>query len=177
MVIFIEFVICHSLAFDIFGDGILIAMLSNSASEVTVCPEFASPQLLFHFQTTPEHFSCGNALYHRYDLGYALCWNGLHQEMHMIPICTNLQEFHLISFFYVQKYFLHDIIQMIIKYCKPIVCGRYQIIYQYRYIMRFMDVFRSHSYIMPKPAGNTTLRDLSCTPTAVNGQNKTSDVI
>jgi len=133
--------ILHSLVFDIVGDGILIPMFSNSASKVAVRPEFASPQLLFHFRTTPEHLSCGKAFYHRYDFGYAICWNGLKQKMHMILIGTNLQEFQLVSLLYVQTDFLHNIVHMIIKYCTPIFGRKYQMVYQYRYVMALMYVF------------------------------------
>ena len=136
-----QFVILHSLAFDILVDGILIAMFANSSSKVAVGPEFASPQLLFHFRTTPEHLSCGKAFYHCYDFGYAICWNGLHQKMHMILICTNLQEFELVSLLYVQADFLHNIVHMIIKYYTPIFGRKYQMVYQYRYVMALMYVF------------------------------------
>jgi hypothetical protein len=75
-----QFMILHSLVFDIVGDGILIAVFANSSSKVSFSPKFASAQLLFHFRTTPEHLSCVNAFYHRYDFGYAIGWNGLHQK-------------------------------------------------------------------------------------------------
>ena len=145
--------ILHSLAFDIVGDGILIPMFSNSASKVAIRPEFASPQLLFHFRTTPEHLSCGNAFYHRYDFGYAVCWDGLHQKMHMILICTNLQEFQLISLLDVQTDFLHHIVHMIIKYCTPIFCWKYHMVYQYRYVMTLMYVFAHIKILRRKRRG------------------------
>ena len=145
--------ILHFLVFDIFGDGILIPMFSNSASKVAIRPEFASPQLLFHFRAALEHLSCGNAFYHRYDFGYTVCWNGLHQKMHMILICTNLQEFQLISLLYVQTNFLHHIVYMIIKYCTPIFCWKYQMVYQYRYVMTLMYVFAHIGILRRKRRG------------------------
>ena len=123
--------ILDSLAFDIFGNGIFIAMFANSSSKVAVGPEFASPQLLFHFRTTAEYLSCGKAFYDRYDVCYAIGWNGLHQKMHMILICTNLQEFQLVSLLYVQTNFLHNLVHMIIKYCTPVLGRKYQMVYQY----------------------------------------------
>jgi hypothetical protein len=145
--------IFHYLAFDIGGDGFLIAMFSNRTSKISVCPEFTSPQLLFHFRTTPEHFSCGNAFYHRYNLGYAICWNRLNQEMNMIIVCANLQEFHLISFFSVQTDILDDIIHMLIKYCTPIFARKDQMVYQYRYVMTLMDVFAHRGSLRRKRRG------------------------
>ena len=145
--------ILYSLAFDIVGDDILIPMSSNSASKVAIRPEFASPQLLLHFRTTPEHLSCGNAFYHRYDFGYAVCWDGLHQKMYMILICTNLQEFQVISLLDVQTDFLHHIVYMIIKYCTPIFCWKYQMVYHYRYVMTVMYVFAHIKILRRKRRG------------------------
>jgi hypothetical protein len=145
--------ILHSLAFDIVGDGVLIAMFSNSASKVIVRPELASPQLLFHFRTTPENLSCGNAFYHRHKLGYGICGNRLNQEMHMILIGANLQEFHLISFFYFQTNFFDTIIHMLIKHCTPIFGRKYQMVYQYRYVMTLMYVFAHINILRRKRRG------------------------
>ena len=145
--------ILHSLAFDIVGDGILIAVFSNSSSKVAVGPEFASPQLLFHFRTTAEYLSCGKAFYDRYDFGYAIGWNGLHQKMYLILICTNLQEFQLVSLLYVQTDFLHNLVHMIIKNCTPIFGREYQMVYQYRYIMALMYVFAHIAILRRKRRG------------------------
>jgi hypothetical protein len=148
-----QFMIFHSLAFDIGGDGFLIAMFSNCASKVSVCPEFTSPQLLSHFRTAFEYLSCGNAFYHRYDFGYTICGNRLNQEMHMILIGANLQESHLISFFYVQTDVFDNIIHMIIKHCTPIFGRKYQMVYQYRYVMTIMYVFAHINILRRKQWG------------------------
>ncbi len=128
-------------------------MFSNSACKVTVRPEFASPQFLFHLGTAPEYFSCGKAFYHRYDLGYAICRNGLYQKMDVILICTNLQEFQLVSLLDIQTDLLHNIIHMIIKYCAPILGRKNQMIYQYRYIMTLMYVFAHTDILRRKRRG------------------------
>jgi hypothetical protein len=59
------------------------------------------------------------------NLGYAICWNRLNPEMHLILIGANLQEFRLISFFYFQTDFFPEIIHLIIKYCTPILGRKY----------------------------------------------------
>ena len=106
--------ILRSWVFDIVGDGIVIAMFSNSSSKVAARPCLASPQLLFHFGTTPEYLSCGKAFYDRYEFGYALDRNRLPQEMQMILICANLQELQLVSLLYVQIRFLQNIVYVTI---------------------------------------------------------------
>ena len=143
----------HCLAFDIVGDGILIAMFSNCASKEAIRPEFASPQLLFYFRTTPEHLSCSKAFYDRYEFGYAIGWNGLHQEMHMILVCADLQEFQLVLPLYVQTDFLHHLVHMIIKYCTPLFGRKYHMVYQYRYVMTLLYIFAHIGILRRKRLG------------------------
>ena len=148
-----QFPIVHSLAFYILADRILVPMFPNSACKVTVRPEFASPQLLFHFGTAPENFSCGEAFYHRYDLRYAICSNRLHQKMDMILIRTNLQKFHLVPILYFQTDFLDNVIHMIIKYGTPVLGRKHQVVYQYSYVMTFMYVFAHIGILRRKRRG------------------------
>jgi hypothetical protein len=148
-----QFLILRSLAFHVLADRIFIAMFPNSARKVSVRPEFASPQLIFHLGTAPEHLSCSDALYCCYDLRYAIRWNRLHQEMDMILIRTNLQEFQLVSLLDVQADFLYNIIHMIIKHCTPILGRKYQMVYQYRYVMTLMYVFAHIDILRRKRRG------------------------
>ena len=136
-----KFPIFCSLVFDIFSDRILIAMFPNCARKITVRPEFASPQLPFYLGATPEHFPRSEAFYHSYNLHHAICRNRLHQEMDMILICAYLQKFHLIALLDVQADILQNVINMIIKYCTPVLGRKYQMVYQYRYVMALMYVF------------------------------------
>jgi len=61
--------------------------------------------------------------------------------MHIILIYTNLQEFQLLSLLDIQADFLCNIVHMIVKYCTPIFDRKYQIIYQYLYVMTLMYIF------------------------------------
>ena len=135
-----QFLIFQTLVFHIFSDRILIAMLPNCARKITIRPEFASPQLLFHLWAMPEYLSCSETLYYSYDLRHAIRRNRLHQKMDMIPICTNLQKFHLITLLNIQTNFLQNTIDMIIKHCTSILSRKCQMIYQYRYVVTLMDV-------------------------------------
>ena len=136
-----KFLIFCSLASNILSDRILIAMFPNCARKITVRPEFASPQLPFYLRATAEHFSCSEALYHSYDLRHAIRRNRLHQKMHMVLIRTYLQKFYLIALLDVQTDILHNVIDMIIKHCTPILGRKYQMVYQYSYVMTLMYVF------------------------------------
>ena len=148
-----QFLIFHSLIFHIIADRILIPMLPDSACEVTVPTEFASPYFLLHLGTALEHFSCSEAFYHRYDLSHNVCQNRLHQKMNMILICTNLQELHLISLLDIYTNFLQNIIHLIIKYYTPILGRKHQMVYQYRYIMTLMYVFVHTGILRRKQRG------------------------
>jgi hypothetical protein len=148
-----QFLVLHSLAFHVLANRILITMFPNSACKVTVRPEFAAPQLILHFRTAPEYFSCGDALYYRCKLRHAICWNRLYQEMNMIFIRTNLQEFQLVSFLNVQADFLHNLINMSIKHCTPILGRKYQMVYQYCYVMTLMYIFAHIGILRRKRRG------------------------
>jgi hypothetical protein len=128
-------------------------MFSNCARKITVRPEFASPQLFFHLGTAPEYFSCRQALYHRYDLRHAIRRNRLHQEMDMIPIRTNLQKFHLIALLDLQTHFLYNVIDMFIKHRTPILGRKYQMVYQYTYVMTLMYIFAHIGILRRKRRG------------------------
>ena len=73
--------------------------------------------------------------------------------MHMILICTDLQEFQLVSLLYVQTDFLHNLVHMIIEYCTPIFGWKYQMVYQYRYIVTLMYVFAHIAILRRKRRG------------------------
>lgn len=131
----------------IFGDGVFISMLTNGTCVITVCPKFASPQLLLHLGTTLEYFSCREAFYHHYDLAHMICGHRLNQKMNMILIGANLQEFYLIPLFNIQTYVLQNLIDMIIKYYTSILRRQHKMVYQYRKIVTLVDVF-AHSPIL-----------------------------
>ena len=71
----------------------------------------------------------------------------------MILICTNLQEFYLVSLLDVQTDFLHNIVHITIKYCTPIFGRKYQMVYQYRYVMTLMYVFAHIKILRRKRRG------------------------
>ncbi len=73
--------------------------------------------------------------------------------MHIILIYTNLQEFQLLSLLDVQADFLYNIVHMIVKYCTPIFGRKYQIIYQYLYVMTLMYVFAHIGILRCKQQG------------------------
>ena len=73
--------------------------------------------------------------------------------MHMILIRSYLKEPHLIAFLDFQTHILHDLIDLLVKYCLSIFCGQYQMIQKDCYIMAFMDVFAHFSILRRKRRG------------------------
>jgi hypothetical protein len=71
----------------------------------------------------------------------------------MIFICANLQELQLISLLNVKTDFLYNFINMIIKHCTPILGWKYQMVYQYRYVMTLMYVFAHIGILRRKRRG------------------------
>ena len=58
-----------------------------------------------------------------------------------------------IAYLYVQIDFLHNIVHMIIKYCTPLFGRKYQMVYQYRYVMTLMYVFAHIGILRRKRRG------------------------
>ena len=128
-------------------------MLAYRTRNIPVRPKFASPQLFLHLGALSEYFAGGQTFEHRYDFGDGVGWNRLYQKMHMILIRSYLKEPHLIAFLDFQTHILHDLIDLLVKYCPSIFCGQYQMIQKNRYIMTFMDVFAHFSILRRKRRG------------------------
>ena len=54
----------------ILADNILIPVPADRVDVISICPEFTTPQLLFHSRHPLKYFPCRYAL----DCPYNLCW-------------------------------------------------------------------------------------------------------
>ena len=82
-----------SLAFDVVSDHVFVSVLTYGTGEVSVRPEFASPQLLLHMWAPSENLASRKALDHRDNLCHTIRRNRLNKKMHMVlsvPISKNL---------------------------------------------------------------------------------------
>ena len=61
--------------------------------------------------------------------------------MHMICIRAYLQKFHLITLLNIQTNIFELMLYDFIKYCAPILRWKYQVIYQYRNIVAFVNIY------------------------------------
>src|ERR1035437_5641164 len=129
-----------SLAFDIVSDHILVSMLTYSTREISVRPEFSAPQLLLHLWTSPEYFACCKALDHPDNPCHAVSRNRLHQKMHMILICADLQKLHLIPALQFNAHISQFLIHFIVEDSTPVLCWKHQMVYQNGNVMTLMDV-------------------------------------
>ena len=74
---------------------IFVAMLPDCADEISIAPELSAPQLLLDLWTGAEDFSGRDALDYLHNPFRTQHRHTLHQEMHMILICTNLKKANL----------------------------------------------------------------------------------
>ena len=148
-----QFVISCSLLFDVLPDRIFVAMFSDGSCVVSICPEFAAPKLLLHVGTTPEYFSCGQAFYHRNNIGHTVPRYRLHQKMNMVLICSNFQELQLISFLDLQADSFQLLIHRFIKHNASVFRWKHQMVYQHSHIVAFMYIFAHIAILRRKRRG------------------------
>ena len=148
-----ELMIGISLLFDIFDYYILATMFTNSTGEVSIRPEFSSPEFLLNLRTSLEDLPCGKALDRRYYLRHGVGWDRLHKKMYMILVRSNLQEFYLISIFDLYTHLFHHCINVLVEYDTSVFCGKNQMVYQYRNIMALMNVFAHITTLRRKRRG------------------------
>ena len=80
------------LAGDVAPDLAFATMLTDRAEVGPVGPELAPPQELLDRGDPPEHFTGGETLDDLGELAGAVRRNRLHEEVHVIPICPDLQK-------------------------------------------------------------------------------------
>ena len=142
-----EFMIDVRLLFDIVGYRVLIAMFPYGTCKISIRPELSTPELFLYLGTPPEYFPGSYAFDYRYCPCYAIGGNGLHEKMHMILICTDLQKFHLVAFLNLYAYLFHYFIYVLVEYRTSVLCREYQMVDKYRNIMTFMYIF-AHLHIV-----------------------------
>ena len=135
------------LLLDIVCYGVLVAMSSYGTCKIPVRPELSAPQLFLYLGTPFEYLPGCNAFDDRYYPAGAVCWDGLHEEMHMILVRTNLKKFHLVTFLDLNTYLFHYFINVFVKYRTSVFCRKHQMVDEHRNIMAFMYIF-AHLHIL-----------------------------
>ncbi len=142
-----------ALIFDILAYHGFIAMLSNRACEKTVSPKFATPQLFLDLWATPEYLSRSHALQHPHDLRHAISRYRLNQKINMILVRSYLQKLHLVAFPNFQTYLFQNFISPVVEHCSSVLCRKYQVVHQHRYVVALVDIFAHPQNLRRKRRG------------------------
>jgi hypothetical protein len=146
-------VIFIALILDVLAYHGFIAMLSNRACEKTIRPKFATPQLFLDLGATPEYLSRRHALQHSHDLRHTVSRYRLNQKMNMILVCAYLQKLHLVAFRNFQTYLFQNFINPVVKHCSSVLCRKYQVVHQHRYVVALVDIFAHPQSLRRKRRG------------------------
>lgn len=130
-----------ALILDVLAYHGFIAMLSNRTCEKTIRPKFATPQLFLDLWATPEYLSRRHALQHPHNLRHTVCRYRLNQKMNMILVRPYLQKLHLVAFLNLQTYLFQNFINPAVELCSSVLCRKYQVVHQHRYVVTLMDIF------------------------------------
>ena len=85
------------------------------------------------------------------------------QKMNVIFVCAYFDERKFVFVRYLKTYLFSAIIYCFRKYDAPILCKAHKMIYDYRYIITFMNICAQllHFYLLrSRASGNTSHRDL-----------------
>ena len=129
-----------SLLFDVPCNRTFTAVLAYGACEIPVRPELASPEFLLDLRAALEDLSCSETLDRGHYFGHCVCRDGLDEEVDVILVRPDLQKFHLVSVLYLDAYFFHYRIHVLIKYRPSVLRREDQVVYQYRDIMTLMYI-------------------------------------
>ena len=116
-------------------------MSTNSACEISIGPELASPQLFFHLWATPEYFTSCQTFYHCHQIRHTVTGNRLDQKVNMVFIRANLQKFYLVSLFDFQTNIPQFLIHLLINDGTTVLGWKDQMVNQYSHIVTFMEIF------------------------------------
>ena len=130
-----------ALILDVLAYHGFIAVLSDRACEKPIRPKFATPQLLLDLWATSEYLSRRHALQHPHNLRHTICRYRLNQKMYMILVRPYFQKLYLVTLLNFQTYFFQNLINPVVKHCSSVLCRKYQVIHQHRYVVALMDIF------------------------------------
>jgi hypothetical protein len=153
LMVFMELMIIISLLFHIIRDRVLIAMFPYGTCKIPIRPEFSSPKLFPYLRTPLEHFPCRNAFDRRYDFCHTIRRDRLHEEMYMILIYPYLQKLHLIALLNFHTHAFQCFIHTSVEYRTSVFRRKYQMVYQHRNIMTFVDIFAHKDILRRKRRG------------------------
>lgn len=151
--ILMKLLIFFPLPLDVIPYRRLIAMLTYGARKISIAPKFSTPQLLLDLGTHPKNFLGRDTLYHCYQLRNAIQRHRLHQKVNVILIHSYLQKLHLISLLDLQTHVANYLVDLLIKYCSPVLRWKHHVLQQHRDIMALMNVLALASTLRPKGRG------------------------
>ena len=138
---------------------IFVAVLPDRADEISVCPEFPSPQLFLDFWTCQKDFSRRDALDSLHYLLWTVHWHTLHQEMHMVSVCPYFQKRNLVSFADLQTDLLELLVYRRCEHRSSVLGWTDYVIHQHRDVMAFVDELAHPFSLTQQAARNLPCRD------------------
>ena len=113
------------------ANSILIPMTPNCVDIVPFGPELTPQKLLFHLRIKLENLLRRDAFDRLNDLARTHRWNTLDQEMNMIFVGANFNEFNLIALPYLKAYLLQALIYCLTKNNSAIFRRAYKVVQKY----------------------------------------------
>src|SRR5262245_41545815 len=90
--------LCRTLVLDILANDFFVPVATDRTDEVAFGPECPTPELLLDRRHTGKNFPGGETLDDFHDLRWAIRGHRLHEKMHMVVVCPDLQKGDLVPF-------------------------------------------------------------------------------
>jgi len=129
--------------------GLLVAILANRVGIESACPEFSSPEHLFHLRVAEKDFLCGYAFCNLDYGGWGQLRHALYQKMDMVLVCAYLYEMHLVPLPYPQTYIRQCALGLLGKHLPAILGRADEVVKQQRFIVSPKDML-THTAILPR---------------------------
>ena len=149
----------RTLTSDVLLDARFVALLPYGTHKIPVAPKLSSPQLLLYLWTGCQYLPCRDALDDLYDSLRTIHWHRLHQKVHMVLVCTNFDECHLISFADFHTCLFELFVHWRREHHSPILCRTHNVVQKNRYLMTLMDIAAHASHYIAASCGELTRSD------------------
>ena len=141
-----------SLGRDVALDFLFASVAANRADVVTIGPEFSTPEVLFDLGHSGEDFSSSNALDGPYDLCGTVGRYRLDEEVHVIFVGSDFEEYHIIPISNLHADRFEDFIDFREKDRSSVLCRTDEMVKQDRYIMASVNMFTHASEYITRTA-------------------------
>ena len=126
--VYLLILIFPALVFHVISYCTLWSCAPYGIDEVSVCPEFPTPQLFLHFRVLTEYFSSVDTFDCLHDVFWKIHGYRLHKKMHMIFVGTNFKKMDAVAFGNLKASVFDCLVYCVSDYYPAICCWTHNVV-------------------------------------------------